>query len=165
LRGERIPERLTAFAERSAMSPIDFSEQEIAEQAEVNAGSLFFGTLAVLQDGGQSIGAWARGLGERFASSWEEVRSEGAFSAARWAALNMASTGAEIRSLEGDGNAAELVFIYPTGEAREFADELGVTEASVTESMAIWDPIMRYIDLRAESRQDGELRRLIVTRA
>jgi hypothetical protein len=146
------------------MSPVDFSEAEIAEQSRTNALGLFLGTVAVLQDGGQSVAAWARALGERFAPSWDAARDAGAYTAARWAALNMVTGGAEIRSLEGDADTAEVTFVFPGGEAIEFADQLGISDASLGESMEIWQPIMSHMNLRAEVRQEGAVRRLVVSR-
>ena len=147
------------------MSPVDLSEAEIAQQARTNALGLFLGTIAVLQDSGQSVAAWARALGERFAPSWDDATDDSAYTAARWAALNMVTGGAEIRSLEGDADTAELTFVFPAGEAAEFAAELGISDASLDGSMEIWHPIMSRIGLRAEVRQEGEERRLTLGRS
>ena len=147
------------------MSPVDLSEAEIAEQSRTNALGLFLGTVAVLQDSGQSVAAWARALGERFAPTWDEATDDGAYTAARWAALNMVTGGAEIRSLEGDADTAELTFVFPAGEATEFAAQLGISDASLAESMEIWHPIMSHIGLRAEVRHEGDVRRLVVSRS
>jgi len=146
------------------MSPVDLSEAEIAEQSRANALGLFLGTVAGLQDGGQSVAAWARALGERFAASWDEARDDGAYTAARWAALNLVTGGAEVRSMEGDADTAEVTFVFPAGEAAEFAEELGISEESLAESMEIWHPIMSHIGLRAELRHGAEVRRLVISR-
>ena len=81
-----------------------------------------------------------------------------------WAALNLVTGGAEIRSLEGDADTAEATIVFPAGEAVAFAHQLGLTDASLDASMEIWQPIMTHIGLRAEVRREGEVRRLVVGR-
>src|SRR5215210_364995 len=86
-----------------------FTSEEICEQATGNMTALSLLLLAYARDRGQSLEEAAQFCGRVFAPGWDEVPARDARTAARWAALNMVTAGAELRRLQGDARHAESV--------------------------------------------------------
>ena len=131
-----------------------FTAEEVCEQAKGNTGAMLLALLAYARDQGRSPAEAAHFVGRLFAPSWDEVLGQEALVAARWAALNLASGGAEVRRLAGDAARAEATVAgWPSEEDLAFFG-LGREEADA--AYAIFAPIAERLGLRYAYRRDGD---------
>ena len=104
------------------MADLDFSPEQLLEQARGNQTALWHLGLRWARERDGSVDAWARFVGEQFAPGWDEMADHAsAHEVARLAALNLATT-ADMRpvKLSGDDLQAEVVIEGP--------DEQSLTE-------------------------------------
>lgn len=114
------------------MSAPTFTNDELLEQAKGNAIAIMLVSVAYLKRTGASAMDWTRFAGAALAPSWREAADFDASQLARIWALNLASTGGAVQSLQGDAQRAELVVSdWPSGDVlmalgltREDADPL-----------------------------------------
>ena len=131
-----------------------FTAEEVCEQAKGNTGAMLLALLAYARDQGQSPADAARFVGRLFAPSWDEVLGQEALVAARWAALNLASGGAEVRRLAGDGDRAEAVVAgWPTADDLAF---FGLSREEADAAHEVFAPIAEPLGLRCAHRRDGD---------
>lgn len=131
-----------------------FSEAEIGAQAQLNARLLVLLVIAYAKDRGQSPTDALRSLCEIVAPGWDDFRAQGAFAVARNTALNLASIGATVERLTGDGAQAETTLAgWPLaadlalcGLRREEADAL----------FACWNVFTDRLGLDYDWRREGE---------
>lgn len=122
-----------------------FSDEQIAQRARENANGFLLGSIVYLKENGHRCADWASYLGGRFAGGWDPVKGRGAMAAMEQVALNVASLGADVESLTGDQQRAELVFGgWPQPELIEF---MGVSRAEALEFLHAFEPIAEYLGL------------------
>jgi hypothetical protein len=133
-----------------------FTAEEVCEQARGNAGAGLLALLAYARAQGQPPAEAARFVGRLFAPGWDDVGAEVALVAARWAALNLASCGAEVRRLTGDAESAEATVVnWPPAEDLAF---FGLTREEADAYYALFAPIAERLGLRfAHLRVGGEV--------
>lgn len=99
----------------------EYSVDELLEQCQGNAASLMLATLNVLTDQGTTVDAWAAGVAQVFARSWE---TEDTWTAAAFLdalLTNLRSLGATVTTVElGETEASATIRDYPD-------DDLAVT--------------------------------------
>src|SRR5215211_9136212 len=131
-----------------------FTPEEICEQAKGNVGALSLLLLAYARDRGQPLDEAAQFSGRVFAPGWDEVPARDAWTAARWAALNMVSGGGELRRLEGDARHAESVIgRWPLDEDRAF---FGLSQQEADMLYALFTPIAERLGLAYTWSRDGD---------
>ena len=131
-----------------------FTAEEVCEQAKGNTGAMLLALLAYARDQGRSPADAARFVGRLFAPSWDDLPGKGALEAARAAALNMASGGAEVRRLDGDADRAEAVVAgWPTAEEQAF---FGLAPEEADAAHAVFEPIAERLGLRFAHRREGD---------
>ena len=131
-----------------------FTDEELNQQARTNASALAYLLAAFAKACGRLPDEAAVFTGRAFAPGWEEVRGQGALVAARLMALNMASLGAEVRSLTGDDGQAEVRMTgYPTEAEVTF---FGVSRDEADRFMGVSGPIAESLGLRAIWQRTGE---------
>ncbi len=131
-----------------------FTPDEVCEQAKGNTGGWPLALLAYARDRGQPPAEAARFVGRLFAPGWDDLPGKGALEAARAAALNLASGGAEVRRLGGDADRAEAVVAgSPTAEELAFFG-LAIEEADAAH--AVFEPIAERLGLRFAYRREGD---------
>jgi hypothetical protein len=100
------------------MADLDFTPDELLEQARGNQSAFWHLALRWARDHEGSVDAWARFVGEQFAPSWDELgENASAHRVAELAAFNMATT-ADMRpvAVRGDDSRAEVVIAGPDHE-------------------------------------------------
>ena len=101
------------------MADLDFSPEELLEQARGNETAFWHLGLRWARERDGSVDAWAAFVGEQFAPSWDEMgEGASAHEVARLAGLNLATT-VDMRPVEltGDESHAELVIEGPDEES------------------------------------------------
>ncbi len=140
----------------------DFSESDLLRQAQGNAMATLLVTIAYLKRGGGSITDWSRFVGEQFASSWSEAVEWDATRLAQTWALNFASVGATLRSLEGDAQRAEVVISnWPT---QEDLQSLDLAREDVDPFLGIGAPIMASVGAHMEWSRDSDQIHVVIRR-
>ena len=131
-----------------------FTAEEVCEQAKGNTGAMLLALLAYARDQGRSPADAARFVGRLFAPGWDAEEGKEALVAARWAVLNLASGGAEVRRLAGDAARAEAAVAgWPSEEELAF---FGLTSEEADAAYAIFAPIAERLGLRYAYRRDGD---------
>ena len=131
-----------------------FTAEEVCAQARGNASALILVLLAYARNRGDDPAAAARFVGERFAPSWDGLRGEGALAAARAAALNLVTGGAELRVLAGDGDRAEATVAGWPGE--EDLAFFGLTRADADAFHGVFGAAAERLGLRFAWHRDGD---------
>lgn len=88
------------------MSAPDFSADELYQHAQGNANAFMLVTMAYLKRTGGSIASWTNFAGEQVAPGWRDAADADASQLARIWALNFASVGGAVESLDGDAHQA-----------------------------------------------------------
>ena len=145
-----------------------FSAEEICEQSQRLAMASVITTIALLKDRQLSVTEWFSGSRQKYASSWDELRGQGALAVLRAIGLNATCIGATIGSLEGDSAAAELVITaWPPAW---FLDTLRLTHADTDPFWESLRPTVQHlgydytwqrddIEVRLQARQGEGARR------
>jgi len=131
-----------------------FSDEQIRNQATLNANGLGFAIMAYAKEHSLSADEMWAFVGEKFAPGWEGMLGAPAEEIAKWFALNWVSLGAEVRSLTGDEAQSQVVIAgWPSAEnlevyglTREETDAIWATPASIAE----------YLGLEYEWSRDGD---------
>ena len=100
------------------MANLDFTPDELLEQARGNQTAFWHLTLRWARDHERSVDSWATFVGEQFAPSWDGLGDDAsAHRVAELAAFNIATT-ADMRpvAVTGDDSRAELVIAGPDDE-------------------------------------------------
>lgn len=140
-----------------------FTAEEVCEQAKGNTRAALLALLAYARNQGHPLADAARFAGRLFAPGWDAEQGKGALVAARWAALNMASGGAEVRRLTGNVARAEATVAgWPTEEELAF---FSLTREEADTAYAVFAPIAERLGLRFTSRREGDAVTLVFERA
>jgi hypothetical protein len=139
-----------------------FTDEELHEHARVNARLALLLLLAHARDRGQPPGEAAAFAGRVLAPGWDAVAGQGALVAVRLAALNVASTGAELRGLAGDARRAEATVAGWPG-AEELA-LVGLDQGEADHLFAVFGPIAERLGLRYAWRREGDAVTMTVER-
>jgi hypothetical protein len=147
------------------MAGIDFSPEELLEQARGNQTALFNFAARWAREQTGTVDGWASFVGEQFAPSWDGMGDNAsALEVARGIAINMA-TGADVRlvDLTGDENAAVLTI---EGYDQDWLDDSGTTveELDRTNEL-IFSAIAERRGLSYTQNRDGNTLRMEVKRS
>jgi hypothetical protein len=123
-----------------------FSEEERLEQAEGNATAILVATLSFLRERGLSAQDWAGFVGTLFAPGWDNLQGAGVNEIARVVALNLATSGGRILSLEGDSNQAEVVVRWPADEG--WLSDTNLQRADIQPALEIFLPIAERLGVQ-----------------
>ena len=136
------------------MEKLDFSAEELLEQARSNQTAFWHLALAWTRQRDWTVDTWAGFVGRHFARSWDEMGDDpSALQVARTAALNVATT-ADMRpvKLSGDDSRAELVIEGPDEEwLNDFGTTLDDTDRA---NEMIFRAIAERRGLKLEARRD-----------
>jgi hypothetical protein len=135
-------------------TPSQFTAEELGVQARGNQTAMILVDIAYVKSKGESVQEWARFVGERFASSWGDARTESAVEVAKGIALNMAAgEGGRVDEISG-GERHALV----RGEWASDEDlaEFGVTRDDVDTSTEIFRPIAERLGLNLSWSRDSK---------
>ena len=100
------------------MADLDFSTQDLLEQARGNQSAFWHLALRWTRERDGSVDRWAEFVGDQFAPGWDDLGDPAsALRVARLAGLNIATT-ADMRPLElsGDDDRAEILIEGPDDE-------------------------------------------------
>jgi len=132
----------------------EFTDEEICRQAQGNAVATGLALFVYARDHGATAEDAARWLGAVFAPGWAEIRGQGARQAARAAALNLVSLGANLQELAGDEQRATVtVREWPGAEARTY---FGISQADADATFTVFATIAEAIDLRYYWQREGD---------
>jgi hypothetical protein len=114
------------------MADLNFSQEELLEQAKGNETGLWHATVlwAKQQPGG--IDGWATFVGQAFAPSWDELGDASALEVARAAGLNFATT-ADMRPVDLSGDESRAVLTL-AGPAQDVLEEMGTNVEDIDRS-------------------------------
>ncbi len=131
-----------------------FSQEDIETQARDNLNGMILGSLAYARAHGRDGRAWATFVGQMFAPAWTTITTPRAAAVA--VALNCASAGMRIVSVDGDATHAETVTgDWPQRAELEFC---GLTQAEADQLWEIFQPIARSLGYSyAWRRERGQL--------
>ena len=131
----------------------EYSVEELLEQCQGNAASLLLATLSVLAEQGISVDAWAAGVAQIFARSWEreELWTAGEYLDALL--TNFRSLGATVAAAYlGETEATAAIENYPD---EELARMLGVDPAFVEAMFHVGVHLAGLWGLRLRWRREG----------
>lgn len=135
-----------------------FTPEQVAERGCDNWQHVLFGTIAYLKAQGLSVEDWATFLGAQFAPGWGHGYTTRRFM--EQAALNVASAGATVRSLSGNGEWAEAVVgdWPPQGKlaSDRFHHYFGLTQEDVDPFWEVFRPIAEYLGFEYEWNRESE---------
>lgn len=144
------------------MSAPTFTNDELLEQAKGNATAVMLVTLAYLKRTGGSIADWTRYAATALAPGWAEAANFDALQLGRIWALNLASTGGAVQSLQGATQRAELVVQdWPSGE---FLTLLGLTREDADPFMELVPLLTHSVGATATCTRAGDTLTIVVTR-
>ena len=136
------------------MADLDFSPEQLLEQARGNRTAFWHLSLRWAREHDGSVDGWANFVGEQFAPSWDELGDHApAREVARLAGLNLA-TAADTRPVELSGNdsQAEVVIEGPDEESRiEWETE---REDNDRANELIFRAIAERLGMTLEARRD-----------
>ena len=114
------------------MTELNFSTEELLEQAKGNETGLWHATVlwAKQQPGG--IDAWASFIGKANAPSWDELGEASALDVARAAGRNYATT-ADMQPVDLTGDESRAVLTL-AGPAQDVLDEMGTSVEDIDRS-------------------------------
>lgn len=129
-----------------------FTQQRIDERAQGNVTALILGSLAYAKAQGRDGRHWATFMGQAFAPTWNSVATPQ--QAATSLALNCASAGMRIVSVNGDESRGEAVTgDWPEAEALSL---FGLSQAEADEFWDIFAPIAQSLGMRFAWRREGD---------
>lgn len=142
------------------MAEIDFTTEELLEQARGNQTAIFHLAVRWARERDGSVDGWASHVGEAFAPSWDEFgETASALEVARSAALNMATT-ADMRPVELTGDDSRAVLTLE-GPEQEWLDNMGTTVEDLDRTNElIFLPIARRRGLTLTPEREGNILRL-----
>lgn len=144
------------------MTAPTFTNQELLEQAKGNAVAISLVTLAYLKRTGASAAEWTRFAASALASGWREAADFDAAQLGRIWALNFASTGGDVQSLQGDGSRAELVVRdWPSGE---FLAALGLTREDADPLLELVPLLTGSVGATGSCSRSGDTLTIVITR-
>ena len=136
------------------MTDLDFSSEQLREQASANQSALWHMTLRWARERDGSVDGWATFVGRLFAPSWDELGEDAsALRVARIAALNLAAA-ADVRpvALTGDDSSAEVVI---EGPDQKWLDDFGTTtEEHDRANELMFRAILDHLGMRVDARRD-----------
>jgi hypothetical protein len=139
-----------------------FTPKQITEMAQENANAFALASVAFLRERDISIDEFATYIGRCFAPGWEEMRGKTAREVAHLTALNMASVGAEVLSLTGDGSQAHLVIAdWPS---KDFCEFFSLSQSDVDPIWNLYEPVARYLDFNYTWKRRGDEVTMIFSR-
>lgn len=131
-----------------------FTPQQITDMAQENANAFALASVAFLREHKISIDDFATFVGQCYAPGWEEMRGKTAREVAQLTALNMASVGADVRSLTGDGTQAHLVIVdWPP---KDFCEFFSLSPSEVDPLWNLYEPIARYLGFNYTWKRRGD---------
>lgn len=98
------------------MIQLEWTEEQVLKQAQVNLMGFLLGTTAYFKHRGLPIEDEMKFIGEKFALGWSGLKGKGALDITRQVMLNMVSMGGELISLKGDEKHATAVYDFPIEE-------------------------------------------------
>ncbi len=135
------------------MAQLEFTSEELYQQAQGNITAFVLATFAYLKESGQQPDEWVAFVGNRFAPGWQSLKDQGAKAAMQSLALNFLSGGADFQSFSGDETRAEAVMInWPPAD---FLEELGLTQQDVDAFYDIFKPIATSLGLNYAWHREG----------
>jgi hypothetical protein len=137
-----------------------FPEETIQAQAQGNLNVMIVGSLAYAKSLGHDSRHWAAFMGAAFTPGWTGIST--AREAATALALNCASAGMQVLSVEGDDARGEVV--TGTWPDQELLGMFGLSQAEVEGFWWIFEPIAKSLGLTYSWRHDGNGLRFTFTR-
>lgn len=132
----------------------EWTNEEILQQAQINAKYAYLGIIAYFKHSGQSLEDWATFVGDLAASGWDNYKGASALNISRAAAFNPVAMGGSLVSLEGDEKRATAVFDFPI---EQMAVSVGVSVDEFDRMLAaIYKTIFAYLGINFASKRDGE---------
>lgn len=132
---------------------ISFTTDEVNAQARGLVSFLTLAGAVYAKSRGQQPHDWALFIGQLATPSWSKGMN--AREVAEANALNFVATNAEVVSLEGDANRAELA-IRPDAETVEMFRQSGLTQEDADGVFDVLQPIAAYLDLTYTRRREGD---------
>lgn len=135
------------------MGSPNFSAEELYQHAQGNANAFMLVTMAYLKRTGGSVASWTNFAGEQLAPGWREAASQDAAQLARMWALNFASVGGAVESLEGDAH--EAVVVMSNWPAEDDLRELHLTREDIDPFFGIGDAILPIVNATITWSREG----------
>ncbi|MDE3230031.1 MAG: hypothetical protein KGO05_09105 [Chloroflexota bacterium] len=144
------------------MSAPTFTNDEMLEQAKGNATAIMAVTIAYLKRTGASVADWTRFTASALAAGWTEAADFDAMQLGRVWALNIASTGGAVQSLQGGAQRAELIVTdWPAGE---LLAAFGLTREDADPTMELIPLLTRSVGASATYARAGDTLTIVITR-
>ncbi|HEU5346552.1 MAG TPA: hypothetical protein VFU60_19535 [Ktedonobacterales bacterium] len=139
-----------------------FTNDEMLEQAKGNASAITLITVAYLKQTGASATDWTRFASAALAPTWRVAADFDASQLAHIWALNFASTGGAVQSLQGDAQRAELVVSdWPSGDVLA---ALGLTREDADPLLEIVPLLMGSVGATGSCERAGDTLHIVITR-
>ena len=142
----------------SDSTDVQFTQEEVLEQAQGNATAFVLTAFAYLKERGLDPDEYVAFFARQVAPGWEEMRGRPVVDVARTAALNPVSIGATLLSLSGDDAHAEVLLAGWPDE--EYLSDLQLTQRDGDRVLNAFEPIMEYLGIRYAWQREGEAVRM-----
>ena len=142
----------------SDSTDVQFTQEQVLEQAQGNATAFVLTAFAYLKERGLDPDEYVAFFARQVAPGWEDMRGRPVADVARVAALNYVSVGATVLSLSGDDTHSEVLLAGWPDE--EFLSELQLTQSDGDRLLNAFDPIMEYLSIRYAWQREGEAVRM-----
>jgi hypothetical protein len=137
---------------------VQFTQEEVSEQAQGNATAFVLAVFAYLKQRGLDPDDYVAFFGRAFAPGWDNLRGRPVAEVARVAALNHVSVGGTLVSVSGDDTHAEVLLAGWPDE--EFLSELQLSQSDGDRLWNAFEPIMEYLGIRYGWQREGEVAKL-----
>lgn len=128
------------------MAGPEFTSEQLYENAQGNVTAFVVGTIAFFKEQHRPAEEWVTYIGNQFATSWEQVKGQGAKAALEAAVLNFISAGGSLRSFSGDEFKAEAVLTaWPPSD---FLGLFGLAQEDFDPFYEIFNPIATSLNLK-----------------
>lgn len=136
------------------MTDVQFTPEQVLEQAKGNSAALTLATVAFFKLQGWELEQLVNFMGTQLARGWETMRGQGALSTMNFVVLNMVSYGAKLVSLVGDESyATAIISKWPP---RQWLDYFDLTTQDVDAWSDLFKPIAVSLNFDYTRSNDGD---------
>jgi hypothetical protein len=137
-----------------------FTQEAIQSQAQGNVSAMILGAIAYAKAQGHDSRHWAAFMGAAIVPGWAGITT--AHEVATAVALNCASAGMQVLSVEGDDARGEVV----TGNwpEQDLLSMFGLSQAEVEGFWWIFEPVAKSVGLTYSWQREGDGLRFTITR-
>lgn len=129
-----------------AVGSTEANQSEVLQNARDNAASFAMVTIAFLKQRGTPVADWVWFMGELFAPAWDDLKGD-MTAVARHVRLKLENCGGAVAEQAISESDAQLLVVWPAGEAAGFAQKLGILGEDAAQFLRVFEPIADRLGL------------------